>query len=101
MKTFIEYVEEIKAIRQAMRIPGRELCSVELSPREGRLVIDCDCRASIKDKSSSVYLGHLNQLQPFLVAEVRNALESELARLRAQAGEELKTLALIAAGATP
>lgn len=101
MKTWKELLTEINAIKTAMRIPWRELCSVKLSERGILLVIDIEGGAVIKDKLSAVYLGNMSSLPPFLATEVRNALESELTSLRAQASEELKTLALIAAGATP
>lgn len=102
MKTWKELLTEINAIETAMRM---EKGIVEI--KDGQLGV---CYLLVRDrvllgcsKSGDRMQVHCDNgpLPALLDGIVRKGLEDELIRLRAQASEELKTLALIAAGATP
>lgn len=102
VKTWKELAREIAAIKKMMRV---NVCGTSFKNADtGSLTMIVSTRGIWIMNSDSKELRIADEdgdVPPILNDIVRNALESELARLRAQAGEELKTLALIAAGATP
>jgi hypothetical protein len=101
MKTWQELIKEIDAIKKVMRIEGEAVFSVTIS-NKANLVMRKDglCLVTAAHGHECTYLGYPDAIY-HLSGLIIITLEAELARLRAQAGDELKTLALIAAGATP